>query len=211
MPVVFVVDNDCRTRASLESVIHSAGWLPQSYGSARDFLSCERPRGPSCLILDMHLPDLNGLELQKLVSKDRAETTIVFMAEHSDVSTTVRAIKAGAVEFLIKPFSEDVLLPAIEQALERSGIISTLNLELRELEERHKSLSCRERDVLELVVSGLLNKQIGFELGISEITVKAHRGKVMRKMMARSLPELVNMWAKLRPPSRRQFYMDRAA
>ncbi|ESX51830.1 hypothetical protein X760_31245 [Mesorhizobium sp. LSHC422A00] len=159
----------------------------------------------------MDLPDLNGLEFQKLVSKDRAETSIVFMAEHSDVSTTVKAIKAGAVEFLVKPFSEDVLLPAIEQALERSRIIARLNSELRELEERHQSLSCRERDVLELVVSGLLNKQIGYELGISEITVKAHRGKVMRKMMARSLPELVNMWAKLRPPSRQQIYMDRAA
>jgi FixJ family two-component response regulator len=203
MPVVFVVDDDMCVRESLASLIHSAGWRSETFEYARDFLACDRAVGPNCLILDVHLPDLNGLDLQKLVSLERAETSIVFMTGRGDVPTTVKAMKAGAVEFLIKPFADDVMLTAIEQALERSRSVLAFETEVRELQDRHQALSPRERDVMALVVSGLLNKQVGFKLGISEITVKAHRGRVMRKMGANSLPGLVNMSARLRPVNHR--------
>lgn len=212
MPVVFVVDDDVCVRESLESLIHCAGWRSETFESARDFLAGDRAIGPNCLVLDVHLPDLNGLELQKLVSLERADTSIVFMAGYGDVSTTVKAMKAGAVEFLIKPFADDAMLTAIEQALERSRSVLAVESEVRELQDRQHSLSSREREVMALVVSGLLNKQIGFELGISEITVKAHRGQVMRKMMARSLAELVNMSIKLRSVAATSVvHFDRAA
>jgi FixJ family two-component response regulator len=154
---------------------------------------------PSCLVLDISLPGLTGLELQKHIAVERTDIPIIFVSGYADVPTTVQAMKAGAVEFLIKPFSDDVLLSAIRAALERSRIALSREAEMRVLENRYASLSCRERQVMALVVSGLLNKQIGGELGISEITVKAHRGKVMHKMQADSLADLVRMATKLRP------------
>ena len=168
--------------------------------SAQEFLSHPRALVPNCLILDVNLPDLSGLDLQKLVSVERTEMPIIFVTGYGDVPMSVKAMKAGAVEFLTKPFSDDVLLTAIGQALERSRTALALESEMRALRDRYASLSRREQEVMALVVSGLLNKQVGFELGISEITVKAHRGQVMRKMKARSLPDLVNMAARLGIP-----------
>ncbi|TIM05619.1 response regulator [Mesorhizobium sp.] len=197
MAVVFVVDDDVSVRESLELLIRSAGWQSETFESAREFLACPRPVVPNCLILDVNLPDLNGLDLQQSVSVERTDMPIIFVTGYGDVPMTVKAMKAGAAEFLTKPFSDEVLLTAIEQALERSRSSLALNFEIHELRDRHASLSRREQEVMALVVSGLLNKQVGFELGISEITVKAHRGQVMRKMKARSLPDLVNMAARL--------------
>lgn len=197
IPLVFVVDDDVSVRESLELLIRSAGWQPETFESARGFLACPRPLVPNCLILDVNLPDLSGLDLQQFVSVERTDMPIIFVTGYGDVPMTVKAMKAGAVEFLTKPFSDEVLLTAIEQALERSRNVLALDSEIHALRDRHASLSRREREVMALVVSGLLNKQVGFELGISEITVKAHRGQVMRKMSARSLPDLVNMAARL--------------
>jgi FixJ family two-component response regulator len=196
-PVVFIVDDDVSVRESLELLIRSAGWQPETFMSARDFLARPRTTVPNCLVLDVNLPDLSGLDLQKLVSVERTDMPIVFITGYGDVPMTVKAMKAGAVEFLMKPFSDEMLLSAIEQALERSRTALAVDSELQILRDRRASLSRREQEVMALVVSGLLNKQVGFELGISEITVKAHRGQVMRKMKARSLPELVNMAARL--------------
>lgn len=195
--VVFIVDDDISVRESLELLIRSAGWQPKTFESAHDFLSCPRALVPNCLILDVNLPDLNGLDLQQFVSSERIEMPIIFVTGFGDVPMTVRAMKAGAVEFLTKPFRDEVLLTAIGQALERSEITIAKESELRTLRAQYESLSRREREVMGLVVTGLLNKQIGFQLGISEITVKAHRGQVMRKMKARSVPDLVGMAAKL--------------
>ena len=185
----------CANRWKL--LIRSAGWQPETFASAQAFLSRPARCVPNCLILDVTLPDLNGLDLQKLVSVERTDMPIIFITGYGDVPMTVKAMKAGAVEFLTKPFSDEVLLTAIEQALERSRAALALEAEMQVLRDRYASLSRREQEVMALVVSGLLNKQVGFELGISEITVKAHRGQVMRKMKARSLPDLVNMAAKL--------------
>lgn len=195
--IVFVVDDDISVRESLELLIRSAGWLPQTFDSAQGFLAHARAPVPNCMILDVNLPDLNGLDLQELVSVEHTDMPIIFVTGYGDVPMTVKAMKAGAVEFLTKPFSDEVLLTAIETALERSRTMLVLAAEMRLLRDRQASLSRREREVMALVVVGLLNKQVGFELGISEITVKAHRGQVMRKMQARSLPELLNMGAKL--------------
>ncbi|MET3521826.1 response regulator transcription factor [Mesorhizobium abyssinicae] len=196
-PIVFVVDDDISVRESLELVVRSAGWEPRIFASAQEFLNHPRASVPNCLILDVNLPDLNGLDLQSMVSTERSEMPIIFLTGYGDVPMTVRAMKAGAVEFLTKPFSDEVLFHAIEQALERSRVSLALQTEMRSLVDRHASLSRREQEVMALVVSGLLNKQVAFELGISEITVKAHRGRVMRKMNVTSLADLVTIAAKL--------------
>jgi FixJ family two-component response regulator len=197
--VVFVVDDDISVRESLELLIRSAGWQPETFSSAQHFLSHPRTPVPCCLVLDISMPGLNGLELQKRVAAEHPDVPIIFITGHGDVPKTVQAMKAGAVEFLTKPFKGDVLLSAVRQALERSRVALGQQAEIKELLDRYSSLSAREREVMALVVSGLLNKQVGGELGISEITVKAHRGKVMQKMKADSLPDLVKMAGKLSP------------
>jgi FixJ family two-component response regulator len=194
--IVFVVDDDVSVRESLELLIKNAGWQPRTFASGQDFLSYPRAAVPSCLVLDVTLPGLNGLELQQQIAY-RTEMPIIFITGHGDVPMSVRAMKAGAVEFLTKPFTDDVLLTAIDSAIERSRAALRLNSEMGALKHRFESLTPREREVMTLVVSGLLNKQVGGELGISEITVKAHRGQVMRKMKAESLPDLVTMAARL--------------
>jgi FixJ family two-component response regulator len=198
-PIVFVVDDDISVRESLELLIRCEGWQPETFSSGPEFLSRPRALVPSCLVLDFSLPGLNGLELQKRLAVERTDMPIIFITGHRDVPMTVQAMKAGAVEFLTKPFGEDALLSAIRAALERSRVALSQEAEMRVLRGRDASLSRREQQVMALVVSGLLNKQIGGELGISEITVKAHRGKVMQKMKADSLADLVRMAAKLRP------------
>ena len=200
-PIVFVVDDDVSVRVSLERLIASAGWRAELYGSAKAFLARPRDDGPSCMVLDVDLPDLNGLDLQKRIAAERADMPIIFITGHADVPMTVRAMKAGAVDVLTKPFGEDVLLEAIAAALERSVAVRGQEAERCALRGRYASLSRRQRQVMNLVVTGLMNKQVGRELGISEITVKAHRGQVMQKMKASSLAALVTMGASLRPAS----------
>ena len=198
IPIVFVVDDDVSVRESLELMISSAGWRPEIFASAKEFLFRPRADAPSCLVLDVNLPDLNGLDLQVRVAGDRIDMPIIFITGYGDVPMTVRAMKAGAVEFLTKPFSDDALLGAIRQAIERSRTVLGHEAEIRMLSDRYETLSRREREVMALIVTGLLNKQVAFDLGISEITVKAHRGRVMHKMQAGSLVDLASMAAKLR-------------
>ena len=195
-PIVFVVDDDISVRESLELLITSAGWRPETFASAPDFLARPRVSVSCCLVLDVTLPGLNGLELQQKLA-ERTDMPIIFITGYGDVPMSVRAMKAGAVEFLTKPFNDDVLLKAIGNAIERSRAALRHEAETRALKACYESLTAREREVMALVVAGLLNKQVGGELGISEITVKAHRGQVMRKMKAESLPALVTMAARL--------------
>jgi len=196
-PIVFVVDDDVSVRESLELLIRCEGWQPETFASAQEFLVRPQVLAPSCMILDVSLPGLNGLDLQKRIAVDRIEMPIIFITGHGDVPMTVQAMKAGAVEFLTKPFSDEVLLKAIRDALERSRAALGHEAEMRALRDSYASLTSREREVMTLVVSGLLNKQVAAELGISEITVKAHRGNMMRKMKADSLADLVTMAATL--------------
>jgi FixJ family two-component response regulator len=194
--IVFVVDDDVSVRESLELLIKTAGWQPETFASAQDFLARARVTCPCCLVLDVTLPGLNGLELQQQLG-DRTDMPIIFITGHGDVPMSVKAMKAGAVEFLTKPFNDDVLLDAIQGAIERSRAALRHESALNALRDCHASLTPREREVMSLVVTGLLNKQVAGELGISEITVKAHRGQMMRKMKAESLPDLVTMAARL--------------
>jgi FixJ family two-component response regulator len=198
-PIVFVVDDDVWVRESLETLIRDEGWQPEIFASAQEFLHRPREFTPSCLVLDISLPGLNGLELQKRVAVERTDMPIIFITGHGDIPMSVGAMKAGAVEFLTKPFNDEILLTAIRQALERSRLALAQEAETQELRDRYASLTPRERDVMALVVSGLLNKQIAGELGITESTVKAHRGQVMQKMKANSVADLVKMTARLHP------------
>jgi FixJ family two-component response regulator len=196
-PIVFVVDDDISVRESLELLIAYAGWRVETFGSAQEFLARPRPHGASCLVLDVSLPDLNGLELQKRVAVDRKDMPIIFITGHGDIPMSVRAMKAGAVEFLTKPMRDDVLLSAIQDAIDGSRTALEREAEMQPLRDCHASLSRREREVMVGVVAGRLNKQVATELGISEVTVKVHRGRVMRKMHADSVADLVRMAARL--------------
>jgi FixJ family two-component response regulator len=195
-PTVFVVDDDISVRESLKLLIESAGWQPETFERGQDFLAHPPVSAPSCLLLDVALPDVNGCDLQKVVA-ERTDMPIIFISGYADVPTTVRAMKGGAVDFFSKPLLDDVLLDSIRNAIDRSSAALAEADRMRTLRERYATLSRREREVMALIVAGRLNKQAGWELGISEITVKAHRGQVMRKMGARSLPDLVNMAARL--------------
>ncbi|QQC65702.1 response regulator transcription factor [Paraburkholderia ginsengisoli] len=197
VPVIFIVDDDISVRESLELLIASMGWQPETFASAQMFLAHPRVFVPNCLVLDVSLPEMSGLDLQKLISGKRADMPIIFITGNGDVPMTVQAMKAGAVDFLTKPFSDEALLSAINHAIERSAAALADEAQLCELREDYESLTPREREVMAFVVAGRLNKQVGGELGISEITVKAHRGNVMRKMKAASLPDLVIMATKL--------------
>jgi FixJ family two-component response regulator len=197
-PIVFVVDNDISVRESLALLIQSAGWQSQTFASGSEFLAHQKSSVPSCLILDSTLPDLNGLELQERISTERCDMPIIFLSSHGDISTAVKAIKRGALEFLTKPFDFDMLLGAIRYAVKRSEIALNREREIHKLRADYESISRREREVMAGVAAGLLNKEVGTQLGISEITVKAHRGNVMRKMKAGSFAHLVNMASRLR-------------
>lgn len=209
-PIVFVVDDDVSVRESLELLIKFAGWQPETFASAGEFLARPRTATPTCLVLDISLPDLNGLELQKLIGSERTDMPIIFITGHGDVPMTVQAMKAGAVEFLTKPFDDEVLLSAIRHAIKRSAAALDEQAEISGLRSSYESLTPREQDVMRCVVAGMLNKQIGMKLGISEITVKAHRGKMMQKMKADSVANLVKTAVRLGlAPAKNPWYQAR--
>jgi FixJ family two-component response regulator len=197
-PVVFVVDDDVSVRESLQVLARSSGWQAETFASARDFLSFPKANVPCCLITELFLPDMDGLELQQRVAVQRPDMPIIFLTRYADIPATVASFKRGALEFFVKPLDSDVLLNAMQHAIRRSEALQGRQRELHELRVDFDTLTQREREVMTLVSSGLLNKQVGQELGISEITVKAHRGRVMRKMKAGSLAHLVTMSSKLR-------------
>jgi FixJ family two-component response regulator len=199
VPTVFIVDDDVSVRESLELLVRNENWKPEAFASAQDFLNHPRTLAPSCLVLDLSLPGLNGLELQRQLAVEHIDMPIIFITGYGDVPKSVQAMKAGALEFLTKPLNNDALVNAIRNALERSRLALAQEAEMRELRDRYALLTPREQQVMALVVSGLLNKQVGGELGISEITVKAHRGQVMQKMKANSLADLVKIAGKLAP------------
>src|SRR5258708_1231271 len=212
IPIVFVVDDDISVRESLEALIRFVGWQPETFASAEEFLTRPRPVAPCCLVLDVSLPELNGLELQKLIATDRIDMPIIFITGHGDIPMTVQAMKAGAVEFLTKPIDDDALLSAIKSAVKRSAAALDDQAEVEELRTCYTSLTPREREVMKLIVTGMLNKQVGLKLGISEITVQAHRGKMMQKMKADSLADLVKIAVRLGlAPARNPWHVSRVS